>query len=309
MGLNEVTRWLLDGDPGVAWQVQRDLLDRAPSTWKATRRRVATEGWGARLLALRAEDGSWGGGLYSPKWTGTFYTMRVLMYLGLEPNHPEGSASCRMLLRQGVTDSGAVTLWNSRTTDTCVTGMLLSMACHFDLAGDPRTRRMVDWLVTQQMHDGGWNCRKPRGAKHASFHTTISVLEGLAAFERSVGDAPVLAVADAGREYFLDHQLYRSARTGEVVKPSFTRFSFPPRWYFDVLRGLEHFAAVDAPWDDRLADAMAVVVSRRSADGRWKSKNRHSGKTHFVLEPGRTPSRVNTLRALRVVRWAGLRAR
>ena len=64
------------------------------------------------------------------------------------------------------------------------------------------------------------------------------------------------------REFFLGHQLYRSHRTGEVVDQAFTRFPFPPQWHFDVLRGLEHFAAVGAPADERLADAVDVVARR-----------------------------------------------
>jgi len=300
-----IAKWLLDGDPAIVWQVQRDLLDRAESTWTATRRRVAREGWGAELLSHRAPDGTWGGGLYSPKWTSTFYTLRLLTQLGLPPRNPQGVASCRLLLDQGVTDSGGVCLWRSASTDTCVTAMLLSMACHFGFAGDQRVERMVAWLLTERMDDGGWNCQRERkGAKHSSFHTTISTLEGLTAFEAAVGVRRTIGDATKeAREFFLEHQLYRSSSTGGIVKPSFAMLSFPPRWYFDVLRGLEHFAAVNARWDSRLGDPLAVLEARRGRDGRWKAQNKHPGKTFFGLEEARQPSRMNTLRALRVLRW------
>ena len=303
----KVTAWLLDGDPAIAWQVQRDLLGRAEATWSKTRRRVAREGWGAALLALRAADGRWGGGLYQPKWTSTFYTLRLLTHLGLSPTHRAGRASCRLLLDEGVTDDGGVCLWNVQRTDTCVTAMLLTMACYFGFADDERCDRMVQWLLGEQMADGGWNCQRGR-ARHASFHTTLSTLEGLAAFGATrERDAKVAVAAARGHDYFLRHRLYRSERTGRIVRPSFSKFSFPPRWFFDVLRGLEHFAAIDAPWDERLGDALDVLTSARTKDGKWRAQNWHTGKVHFRLEGGREPSRMNTLRALRVLRWVGRR--
>lgn len=300
----ETMAWLLEGDPSVVWQVQRDLLGLSHRTWETTRRRVAKEGWGARLLALRGTDGRWGGGLYSPKWTSTFYTLRLLCHLGLPPTNREGVASCRLLLDEGVTESGGVSLWTSPYTDTCVTAMLVTMACYFRLGQDPRIARMMGWLMGERMRDGGWNCQRHRGARHSSFHTTISTLEALAAYEASARpDAEMLEASARAREFFLEHRLYRSSRTGEVVRPSFTQLSFPPRWFFDVLRGLEHFRAVDAPLDPRLDDALEVVRSRAKR-GRWSAGHQHSGLIHFRLEEPRRPSRMNTVRALRVLRWA-----
>ena len=300
-----VITWLRAGDPAIAWQVERDLLDRAPSTWTATRRRVGKQGWGKRLLSLRQNDGRWGGGLYGPKWISTFYTLRLLTHLGVPPRNRDALASCRLLLDQGVTRSGGVSLWSGSWTDTCVTAMLLNMTCYFGLADDERVGWMVSWLLNEQMSDGGWNCQRQRGgARHSSFHSTISTLEGLAAVDRAgQGGRSVAKAMRAGRGFFLEHQLYRSSRTGQVIRPAFTRFSFPPRWYFDVLRGLEHFAAVGAGWDDRLADPMDVLRARRGRDGRWKAQNKHAGRVFFELEPARAPSRMNTLRALRVLRW------
>ncbi len=306
---DEVVDWLVGGDPAVVWQVQRDILSRAEATWSRTRRRVAREGWGARLLSHRSADGRWGGGLYQPKWTSTFYTLRLLTHLGMPPNERGARASCCLLLDEGVPESGGVSLWSSGWTDTCVTAMLLSMACYFGLGSDERCERMVHWLLAEQMDDGGWNCNRRRGgARHASFHTTISTLEGLSAFESARGsDVRVQRAVEKGRDYFLRHRLYRSERTGEIVRASFAKLSFPPRWYFDVLRGLEHFANVDAAWDERLGDAVDVLLDAKRGDGRWRAQNWHSGEEYFRIEGGREPSRMNTLRALRVLRWVDRR--
>lgn len=300
----ELKEWLLNVDPSVAWQAERDLLGRVPKSWQATRRRVAKEGWGKRLLDKRASDGTWGGGLYSPKWTSTFYTMRLLMHLGIPPKNRLALESLELLLREGVTESGGVSLWSSSWTDTCVTAMLLQMAAYFGRAETGCGRRMRDWLLGEQMPDGGWNCSKDKGATHSSFHTTISTLEALAGLPDSLGGPRVKKARVRGEAFFLEHRLYRSSTTGRVVKPSFAQLSFPPRWYFDVLRGLDYFRSVDSKWDERLADAVDEVAKRRRSDGKWMAQNHHTGATYFPLQPSRSPSAMNTLRALRVLGWA-----
>jgi hypothetical protein len=164
---------------------------------------------------------------------------------------------------------------------------------------------IANHLLEQQMPDGGWNCQRPQGATHASVHTTISVLEGLRHFESLGGRrAEELRTAQRrGQEFLLVHRLFRSHRTGEIIKPAFIRFAFPPRWHYDILRALDYFQAVDAPCDGRLADAIDIVRSSRRKDGRWSLEYSHKGKTYFELERFGAPSRWNTLRALRTLKW------
>lgn len=305
-----VVGWLSEGDPSLVWQVERDLLGLPRARVERTRARVATSGWGARLLDARASDGTWGGGLYTPKWTSTFYTLKLLVDLGVRGDCAEASASCRLLLDRGVEASGGVRLWKSAPPDTCVTGMLLRMAIELGFASDPRVARMTTWLLEQAMPDGGWNCRFQRrapgeGATHASFATTTSVLEALhavlAASRRQ--DATLARAAARGRELMLEHRLYRSHRTGAVVRSEFTRLHFPVWWKFDVLRALDDLRAADA-WDARLEDPIALVASRRGEDGRWPLARPHPGRVWFDLETPGAPSRWITLRASRVLAWA-----
>jgi hypothetical protein len=294
--------WLMEGDPAVRWQVQRDLLDEPAPVWERERDRIATSGWGARLLDLQDPDGGWGGGLYSPKWTSTTYTLLLLFRFGLAPGHPAAVAGCRRLLDEGVAPDGGIDFSRTvRHSETCITGMVSAIATWFRLE-DERTEAMTEYLLREQMADGGWNCRRWKGATHSSFHTTISVLEATAEY-RGRHSAAVAEAGERGREFLLAHRFYRSHRTGKVVDSRLTRFSFPPRWYYDVLRGLDHFQAVAAGRDERAADALAVTASRRRPDGTWPLQNRHPGRVHFELEPGDEPSRWNTLRALRVMRW------
>lgn len=247
----------------------------------------------------------WGGGIYSPKWTSTTYTMLLLRRLGLEPEHPQALKACELLLDKGFYRDGGINYFASyEHSETCVTGMVLSLLSYFRFP-DERVQAITDHLLRQQMADGGWNCRSYRGDTHSSFHTTISVLEGLREYEKA--DAPeageVREAQVRGREFLLAHRLFRSHRTGEVVSAPMTRFSFPPRWHYDVLRALDYFQECGAGRDERLAEAIEIVIKKRKPDGRWLLQNRHSGKTHFEMERVGQPSRWNTLRALRVLKW------
>jgi hypothetical protein len=304
----EMLAWLQAGDPSIRWQVLSHLVDAAADDVAAERARVATEGWGQRLLAEQGDDGRWARGLYSPKWTSTTYTLLLLHRLGLPSGHPQALAGCRALWDGATYWDGGLTLAKTlRLPEPCITGMLVLLASGFGYE-DERVDGTVRWLLTQQLVDGGWNCETVRrGSRHGSFHTSITVLEALAAYSRS-GRVPVEEAMALGREFFLRHRLFRSHRTGEVVDPAFTRFPFPPQWHFDVLRGLEHFVASRAPVDDRLEDAFDVIRRRRLAGGRWPLHRGYAGREWFRMEdPG--PSRWATLRCLRVLRWLDTQGR
>ena len=298
--------WLLEGDAAVRWQTLRDLLDAPDEVVAKERDLVATTGWGARLLAHQDPDGRWAGALYSPKWTSTTYTLLLLADLGLPADDPRARAGCAALLDGARFYDGGLNLAKTvREPETCITAMVVRLAATFGVVDD-RVEAARSWLLGQQLPDGGWNCESVRrGSHHGSFHTTIMALEALHAWTRGPGpDDAVEAATAAGREFFAAHGLYRSHRTGEVVDdPALTRMVFPPGWHLDLLRGLDHFQSVAAPPDRRLADAIATLRSRRRADGTWTTNAAHPGRYWFTLERAGQPSRVNTLRALRVLRW------
>lgn len=294
--------WLLAGDPAVAWQAQRDLAD--DDRWPETRERVATEGWGSRLLELQDPDGRWANGLYTPKWTSTTYTLLQLRRLGLEPGNAKAITGVRRLLDGARWVGGGVSYWTTHQfAERCVNGMVLSLATYFDVE-DPRLDGLAAMLTDSRVADGGWNCDDYRShTRHSSFHTTISVLEALHLWRIRSGSSMANEAIASGQEVLLEHRLLRSHTTGKLIDEAWTRFAFPPRWHYDVLRGLEHFRESGIEPDPRAAEAIEVVRRRQRADGRWPIGPRHTGVEHFRMEEGRNPGRWNTLRALRVLRW------
>ncbi len=301
-----VLDWLLDGDPAIRWQTKRDLLDAPEEEIDAERALVETNGWGAHLLARQDPSGTWAAGLYGPKWTSTTYTLLLLRHCGLAPGHPAASRGVERIWDGArYFDGGLTSAITIDAPEACVTSMYLTLARYFGY-DDARVDAALTWLLANQLADGGWNCRTVRfGDRHSSFHTSILALEALAESARHEPDRRDIAHAmTRGREFFLAHRLYKSHRDGSVVHPAFTKLSFPPRWHYDVLRGLDHFQAADAPWDERCRDALDAVIERRRADGTWPVQNKHPGEVWFDMEETGGPSRWNTLRARRVQRWA-----
>jgi hypothetical protein len=306
-----VMEWLLDSDPAIRWQVMRDLADEPPDVVAAERSRVATQGWGARLLALQAADGRWAGRPWSQDWTDTFHVLELLRLFGLDPASDGGRRAIGLVQEHVVWRGGAPvdTPWDDNRffegeVEPCINGNVVATGSYFGVDMTP----LVDRLLSEQLPDGGWNCEVENGATVSSFGTTINVLEGLLEHERAIGGSTaVRAARERGDEYMLERRLFRRKSTGEVIDPSWLQFSFPHWYFYDVLRGLDYLRdAGDRP-DERAAEAIGVVEANRDPDGRWPLQNVHEGETHFEMDDGEgEPSRWNTLRAMRVLDWAGL---
>ncbi len=302
----EIISWLLEGDPSIRWQVQRDLLNSSPTKYEPERKKIAKEGWGARLLDLQDSNGTWGGGIYGPKWISTTYTMLTLRLLGLQTNHPQAKQACKIFLDEGKYTDGGINFfsYSLKYSETCVTGMILALLAYFRYP-DEYIHSIASYLINQQMPDGGWNCESYKGATHASFHTTISVLEGLFEYECLFPEKKksISQVRARGREFLLAHRLYKSHRTGKIFDTKMTAMPFPPRWKYDFIRALDYFRSCDAPRDERMSDAIELLLTKQKKDGTWPMNSGMSGLKYFDLEKAGQPSRWNTLRALRILNW------
>ncbi|MFD1714481.1 hypothetical protein ACFSBZ_08375 [Amnibacterium flavum] len=299
--------WLLDTDPAIRWQVMRDLQDADGRTVAAERAKVATQGWGANLLRLQRATGDWGEGPDEPAWSSTTFTLLLLRHFGVDPQHPAVRVAVdrvRDNVRFVWTETDSSPLFEGEV-EACINGMALRLAAYFGELG-PAAERLVDRLLREQLEDGGWNCEAPEHSSRSSFASTLAVLEGLLEYERVTGTDPRITAARLrGEEYLLERGLFRSLRTGEVVNPHWLEFSFPPRWDYDILRALDYLRESRPP-DERCGEAIQVLLSKRDDDGRWSVENgERGGELFFAIDDGADsePSRWNTLRALRVLRW------
>jgi hypothetical protein len=296
-----VVTWLLDSDPSIRWQVMHDLTGEPDEIVTAERSRVASEGWGARLLALQAPGGQWGAS-DDEGWMTTVDALVLLKDLGVDPVGAEARRAIS-LVRDRIT-------WYQLDgrpffegeTEPCINGAILGAGAYFGEASD----RLVDRLLGEQLEDGGWNCQAPP-SKRSSFHSTIRVLEGLLAYERAHGATAAVTHARArAQDYLLERRMLRSLSSGEVIDRRWTRFSFPTTWHYDVLRGLDYLRSAGVKPDERLAEAVELVEKRRHQNGRWPLNSVHPDRIHFEMEAGvGKASRWNTLRALRVLDWYG----
>ena len=303
-----VIDWLLYSDPSIRWQVMRDLTDEPADAVAAERSRVATEGWGARLLELQAEDGRWAGRPWSLDWTDTFHVMELLRRFGLDPESEQARRAVGLVREHVVWRGGAPgeTPWADNRffegeVEPCINGNVVATGAYFGVDMAP----LVDRLLGEQLPDGGWNCEVENGATVSSFGTTINVLEGLLEHERAIGgSAEVRTARERGEEYMLERRLFRRKSTGEMIDPSWLEFSFPTWYHYDVLRGLEYLRDAEVKPEERVAEAIRVVMGNRDPDGRWPLQNVHDGEAHFEMDDGEeNPSRWNTLRAMRVLQW------
>jgi hypothetical protein len=311
-----VLQWLLDSDPSIRWQVMRDLTGAPDEVVAAERAKVATEGWGAQLLALQGADGSWAGEAWNHGWDSTMHVLSLLREMGLDPASEEAHHAVG-LVRDHVRWRG----WDWDGTwhgldfvgnpffagevEPCINGQVAAGGAYFG----QNVERIVGRLLSEQLSDGGWNCEAENGSTRSSFNTTICVLEALLEYELAGGSRfEVDESRLRGQEYLLERRLFRRKTTGEVVDPDWTRFSFPTWWHYDVLRGLEYLRKAGAAPDKRLAEAIELVESKRARDGRWPLENQHPGTMPVNFEEGDgRPSRWNTLRALRVLDWYSAR--
>src|SRR6185312_7372676 len=300
----DVIGWLCDGDPAIRWQTLRDLTDAAPAEVTAERARVAREGLGAQLLALQGDDGGWhlAG---EPDWIPTLYAPLVLRAAGADPADPAVDAAMTRLATgfHWHASLGGKSFFGGET-EPCINGGTLAIGGYFGRPDEALARR----LLGEQLADGGWNCDAPPSTR-GSFHSTICVLEGLREFERAAGTRLELTQAiGRGEAYLLERGLFRRRSTGDVALPAFLRFSFPPRYHYDVLRGLDYLRSTGFVPDERIADAVAHVEQKRQPSGTWLLDAAHAETFAFAWgETVGAPSRWNTLRALRVLRWYGER--
>lgn len=319
-----VTAWLLDSDPALRWQVERDLVGEPPEVWEATRARIATEGFGADLLARQDPDGQWAGGAYFPAgfqgpepdddggqpWTATTWTLNTLREWGLDATVLRERHTAELLAKNSRWEYDDLPYWDGEV-DCCINAYTVANGLWLgaDVTG------IVDWFVEHRLPDGGWNCEWVEGSTRSSVHSTLNSLKGLLAHDAATGGTDATRAARrAGEEYLLRRGLFRRLSTGEPVAPWVDRFSYPFRWFYNVLNAAEYFRQATlldgTPPDPRMADAIELIRAARQPDGTWLQARRHPGRVWFEVDaPAGEPSKWLTLHGTRVLTWWDAHAR
>lgn len=309
---------MLDSDPALRWQVERDLLHAPEETWRATRARVATEGFGSQLLALQDADGQWAGGAFFPAdfdfdgpeaqdgagqpWTATTWTLNSLREWGLDASVLAGTAE--KLAANSRWEYDDLPYWGGEV-DCCINAWTLANGLW--LGADVES--LADWFVEHRMADGGWNCEWVDGSTRSSFHSTLNSLKGLLAHEDATGGTEATRAARrSGEEYLLERGLFRRLATGETVAPWALHFAYPFRWFYSVLNAVTYFrlaSLIDGTTPDpRMADAAEAIRAARQADGTWLQERRHPGRVWFEVDvDAGQPSKWLTFFGTRVLEW------
>ena len=303
---DELLQWLLEGDVSIRYQARRDLMDCEDGH---LRKRIAKEGWGARLLSYRRSDGHWGRGYYHPKWTSSHYILLDLKNLSILPDTRPIRESLEVVLKSESGMNGGIAQSSTHVwSDVCVNGMVLNFASYFR-AEERDLRPVVDFILSQHMPDGGFNCEYNRtGAVHSSLHSTLSVVEGITEYAQTGYTYRLSDLRSAereSREFILRHGLFRSERTSEIIDKKMLMLSFPSRWRYDILRALDYFRSANVGYDSRMEEALGILAKKRRKNGKWPVQARHPGATYFDMEKAGSRSRWNTLRGLRVLNHFG----
>lgn len=294
----------------------RDVVRASPAEVAAERARVASEGAGAQLVALQGADGRWGNAAWNRGWNSTMHVLSLLKEMGLDPNSAEAQRSVA-LVRDRVTWRGCGPAecddhpFFAGEVEPCINGQVAAAGAYFG----QDVGALVQRLIGEQLADGGWNCAAAEGSTRSSFNTTICVLEALFEYERAFGAVPEITQARArGQEYLLERRMLRRKSTGELITRDrkggsvWTEFAFPTWWHYDVLRGLDYVRATGMSPDDRLTEAIELLMSKRTGGGTWTLDVQYAGTLPIPLEHAGRPRRWNTLRALRVLSWFGSRS-
>ncbi|SHJ44421.1 hypothetical protein SAMN02745244_02522 [Tessaracoccus bendigoensis DSM 12906] len=310
---DDLLGWLLDSDPSLRWQVERDLLAAPAERWQATRARVPSEGFGARLLALQDEDGQWAGGAFFPAgfdfehpgegqpWKATNWSLSSLREWGV-PGGVLGDTATRIAANSRW-EYGDLPYWGGEV-DVCINAATLANGAW--LGADVTALR--DWFPAHQLADGGWNCEWVEGATVSSVQSTLNALRGILDFETRTGDTTLTQSRLRGQEYLLERRLLWRLSDGELIAPWVDKFAYPFRSFYNALTALDHFRTASlhdgVPPDPRLADAVLMLRAQCGADGRWVQARRHPGDVWFEVDvDGGEPSKWVTFHAARVLDW------
>ena len=316
--MNVLSRLLRAGDPAVRYKVLVNGLGLDPHSAPVTAARdeIRASERVRRLLSERDADGRIPFGPYA-KWYGAHWVLATLADIG----YPPGDASLIPLREQEYawllsekheksirTLQGRVRRCASQEAYAVFALLTLGLA-------DSRTEELVERLLRWQWSDGGWNCDKRPEAINSSFSETLIPLRGLALHARLTGDPHSRAAAARAAEVFLQRRLFKRRRDGQILAPDFIRLHYPCYWHYDILFALKVLGEAGFIRDERCADALDLLESKRLPDGGFPAEFRYYrvAETHvscgspvgWGVTSSRQMNEFVTAEALGVLKTAG----
>lgn len=299
--------WLLESDePAIRYLTRRDLLGEDAPEDEA---RILDGPKVRALFAGQQPDGGFGGHPYR-KWGGAHWRLVSLVELAIPAGEPRALAATEPVLawltsKARARDPRIVNGLVRRCAS--MEGNALAVSSRLGLAGDPRVEQLARSLVEWQWPDGGWNCDDRASGRSSSFHESIATTWGLHEYAVATGAEWARESAEKAAEMFLAHRLFRSLRTGEVLRENWLDLHYPPYWHYDILQGLLVLSRMGKATDARTSDAHDVLLERRLRDGRWRpggywwKLGDGTGNTDVVDWGRGGPTEMLTLNALRVL--------
>ena len=283
--------WLLErSDPPIRYHTLVDILGRSPNDPEVKKARQGIRGYRPvrKLLGMRNREGYWTpkNTFYSPKWTASVWPLMLLGEMGMPPD--EGvKAACEKFLDLHQWKTGSFVcpsrydeykgkpIWENLSAkvwdEPCLTGNMIRTLLVFGYGDDLRVKRAIEWLPVQQLEDGGWNCNYPeKKVKHSSFMSTIEPLWAYSEIPRAKWTRKMKRSIEDGAGFLLMHRVYKSDNHHwKHSLPFSTSLHFPMYYFYDALHGLRVLAKLGYADDERVRDAVHLILSKRSPEGKW----------------------------------------
>ena len=317
--------WLLEKDnPSVRYFALTELQNKpfSDNDVKAAKDNIMRIEAVPNILSKQNESGCWIGldKFYTSKYKGAVWQLIILAELGADEKDKRIRKTCEFIIKYAQDhDSSGFSIWHSKREGggrhsgviPCLTGNMVWSLLRFGQLDDPRLERAIEWIITYQRFDDGDSFR-PKGwpydkatscfGKHSCHMGVVKALKALAEIPVDNRSKSIKENIGKGVDYLLRHHVYkRSHDLSRVSKPGWLRFGFPLMYQDDVLEILGILTKLGIK-DDRMQEAVNLVLSKQNAAGRWILESTFNGRFHTNIESKGKPSKWITLNSLRMLK-------
>ncbi len=319
---DDVMDWLLEPEnPSVRFWTLKHLLDKGEQSKdvQEVQNAIMKSQCIQSIIGSIKPEGYWGDedDMYNPKYTATTHNLLILAELGVKRVGEIETVIEHLFLFQR--DSGHFLIKMPKTEKgrasivkdgCCIDGNILYYLIHFGYLSDPRTQHLIEFQEEYYSQDeGGWKCRAFPIDPNKVFPVNcymgrIKMLRGLVAIPEHKRSNKLRGIIDQEIEVILENGVYnylRNPNGSRKEKAGWKRFGFPIFYQSDILEVLGILGALRVR-DDRMQDAIDVVLAAQQKDGKWLLKHTFNGKMLCHIEEKHKPSKWITLRALRALK-------